>query len=115
MGGLHASMEKGKEQKRDGLCLTLEAELQRWSCTPFLYKNQLYKNSEPQNGSKIKNNLRTNRGSKSSPTKKIEYLAKINTKNKNNLRTFEPCCASIIKNIEPRPKISGSYKKKVYH
>ena len=76
----------------------------------FLYKNQLYKNSEPQNGSKIKNNLRTNRGSKSSPTKKIEYLAKINTKNKNNLRTFEPCCASVIKNIEPRPKISASYK-----
>ena len=41
--------------------------------TLFLYKNQLYKNSEPQNGSKIKNNLRTNRGSKRSRTKKIEY------------------------------------------
>ena len=62
---------------------------------------------------KMDQKLRTNWGSKSSPTKKIEYLAKINIKNKNNLRTFEPLCASIIKNIEPRTKISDSYKKSV--
>ena len=77
----------------------------------FLYKNQLYKNSEPQNRSTLKNNLRTNRGSKRFPTKKIEYLAKNQYKNKNKLRTFEPYRASIIKNIEPRTTFSGSYIK----
>ena len=77
----------------------------------FFYKNNFIR-TWASKSPKIKKKLRTFLASNCQFMHIIAFSCIFLYKNKHNLRTFEARGKEKIKNIEPRPKFTGSYKKK---